>query len=783
MRKIISFIILAAFCTDLCVAPSYAQVFMPKPGQMVALSPAFHPSVLAGVKVYKNDPFRFDFILDKGDIVVTSKDEARRLIGYFLASLTVPEKDLWVNLSPYEKDRIVPDAFGLTEMGRDLLAQDYLLKQITSSLMYPEDALGKEFWSEIYKQAQEQFGTTDIPLDTFNKVWITPAKAIVYEKIQADNNAVAYVIESPLKVMLEADYLAAKNNAGAGSVEGDLAQDIIRKIILPSLEKEVNEGKNFARLRQIYHSFILAAWYKKKMKQSLLAQVYVDQQRVQGVNIDDPRESEKIWGQYVEAFKKGVFNFVKEERDTFSAEIIPRKYFSGGLNLVDKISTVSDLNPSALPNNAEIIRSKIDAAGNELPQDFLNKIQDLKGASFEHKTMTDFLTWVEDLIDARGQPLTDKEIDLLSESFNIKPWTLNLLRNDVSLQAKISKEFLRSLPDDGKVDVYLMRDALLLYQTEKTLGKGRPYAAYLSKEVFRSMAQGGMMADQIIPIMMSAVSIKLGFPVRGQMVQMIPGGKLKEFKEEFFKLYNEMLLGNELEGVDPRLRSFLTSHRGSVQKVTKVLKQYIRSLGISDEDLYSKGVRYIDTTMRGTFPLFLEAVTRSYFEQMGYVNVEDKTDTRMLLSVLSEEMSFLKPGQEQVARVFELGYYPVRFSGQLRDGIFPEVASSGEAQADALFILRTLLFQKELEDKPVNLLRRLELFMEGGRNAVPHGVDAMGYFIDAIKESGSPLAVYKDRIVEEYLKDEELFAIKLAPEKPGDPPTMLKIFLGKDLFN
>ncbi len=58
-----------------------------------------------------------------------------------------------INLSPYEKDRIIQDNFGKTEMGRDLLSQDYLLKQITSSLMYPEEALGKKFWDKIYAQA------------------------------------------------------------------------------------------------------------------------------------------------------------------------------------------------------------------------------------------------------------------------------------------------------------------------------------------------------------------------------------------------------------------------------------------------------------------------------------------------------------------------------------------------------------------------------------------------------------------------------------------------------
>ena len=69
--------------------------------------------------------------------------ESKRLINYFLASLTVPENDLWVNLSPYEKDRIVPEPLSKTELGRDLLPQDYILKQLTASLMYPEDELGE----------------------------------------------------------------------------------------------------------------------------------------------------------------------------------------------------------------------------------------------------------------------------------------------------------------------------------------------------------------------------------------------------------------------------------------------------------------------------------------------------------------------------------------------------------------------------------------------------------------------------------------------------------------
>ncbi len=332
--------ILTVFLTNTCLPLSCAQAITSPLENMVSLSPAFHPPILTGVKVYTKDPFRFDFILDQGS---TPKVEAvaTRLIKYFLAALTIPEKDLWVNLSPYEKNRIVPEAFGQTEMGRDLLAQDYLLKQITASLMHPEVGLGKKFWDEIYKQAQAKFGTTDIPVDTFNKVWIVPARAKVYEKPRpAGNNrpeeAVAYVAESRLKVMLESDYVAmsqqkdmAESSAPAGgraaqnagvetqnfaslhhdaTIQQGLAKQVIRNIILPVLEKEVNEGQNFAQLRQVYNSLILATWYKKKVMGAIKGsplEFYVGQNKVAGVNSDDPKESEKIWARYVESFKRG----------------------------------------------------------------------------------------------------------------------------------------------------------------------------------------------------------------------------------------------------------------------------------------------------------------------------------------------------------------------------------------------------------------------------------------------------------------------------------------------
>ena len=327
---------------SLLLAHQSDSFVLPEPGTMVHLSPEFNPPILKGIKVHPDNPFKFEFILDKGDSQLGNdqlKEESRKLIKYFLASLTIPEKDLWVNLSPYEKDRIIPQSFGLTEMGRDLLAEDYMLKQITASLIYPEDTVGKKFWKRIYEEAKKKFGTTNIPVNTFNKVWIVPEKAVVYENAKAGT---AYVVESKLKVMLEQDYLSLQKHEGIQSDKAQvqntnqLGSQIVREVVIPELTKEVNENKNFSHLRQVYNSLILATWYKKKIKDSILDQVYENKNKIAGVNIDDPQEKEKIYRRYLQAFKKGVFNYIKEEAipDTGLSSkeqgIFPRKYFSGG---------------------------------------------------------------------------------------------------------------------------------------------------------------------------------------------------------------------------------------------------------------------------------------------------------------------------------------------------------------------------------------------------------------------------------------------------------------------
>ncbi|MCK5214821.1 MAG: hypothetical protein KAR05_05660, partial [Candidatus Omnitrophica bacterium] len=182
------------------------------------------------------------------------------------------------------------------------------------------------------------FGSTHIPINTFNKVWIVPDKAVVVEE-----GGSAFTLDWHLKVMMEEDYLALGENLTSkkfgikfmsenkAKETNKLSSEFVRDIILPELEKEINEGRHFAPMRQVYLSVILATWFKRNLKESLLGKIYMNQGKVAGVDTEDKEIKDKIYQQYLQAFKLGVYYFIKEEADFATQTMIPRRYFSGGI--------------------------------------------------------------------------------------------------------------------------------------------------------------------------------------------------------------------------------------------------------------------------------------------------------------------------------------------------------------------------------------------------------------------------------------------------------------------
>jgi len=299
LRRMISLLVIVAFClislsSDLAYAADAGRqsLVLPVPTQMIKTSGAFSYPVLKGLKIDPQNPLNLRFIIDTQDTKMVNEDEARKLVNYFFTAVAVPQKDLWGNLSPYEKDRVVTDELGQTVLGEELLAQDYLLKQLSSSLTDPNTATGKDYWKSAVQS------------ETFKKIWIKPETAHVYE-----NGNQVFVTQATLDI---------ESEASAGSDT---------ELLLPTIKKEVNEGEHFASIRQAYYSIILGLWFKEKLKTSIFKN-YIDQKQVNGIAPSNPRSKEEIFNAYVESFKKGVYNLNAKTRE--NGRLVKKAYFSGG---------------------------------------------------------------------------------------------------------------------------------------------------------------------------------------------------------------------------------------------------------------------------------------------------------------------------------------------------------------------------------------------------------------------------------------------------------------------
>ncbi len=355
---------------------------------------------LKGIKVNDSDPGSYHFIVDRGDLSkeqFIAADESGQLLDYFKAALTVKEENMWVNLSAYEADRMLPPALGGTQLGRDMLSQDVVLKQLTASYMHPDNPVGRQYWNEVYKAALHIYGTSKVALNSFQKVWLVPKKAVVYE-LPVDDPApdvrkrfgvkpgerFAYIVETDLEALCECDLLALQNYAGTSAVGGagrgaDFTTEIFKEIVLPHIRREVNEGEHFVALRQVYHALILATWFKKKLsgveafsrvfesvnsdrpeslsvtirdisalsdKKHSRAAVSQRQGRVQPapapldhLTPDAPAfqvaDNVEFYEKYLRLFRNGVFRCARSEEGDEPGERINRLYFSGAVRFED----------------------------------------------------------------------------------------------------------------------------------------------------------------------------------------------------------------------------------------------------------------------------------------------------------------------------------------------------------------------------------------------------------------------------------------------------------------
>ena len=250
----------------------------------------------------------------------------------FMTGLAVSDDKFWVNLNPWEPDRIIDKQLGQSEVGRIMLEADLQMKRDFGNYTNPcANETGKTFWTLLDKkrdtlvqscmekfpgEIKNIFNVCFIPV---TRHWIVPDKVYAYT-----NGTQIYIINATLKINSEPEnhsYFRVVNQDNRSLSKGcleelnksskeynDYFRDLGNQMILPYVVADVNHGEKYEDLRDIYVSLALAQWYKSRITpQTDIFRDKFESSRPLVLKAMRPWSSKKIWDKLVYSFNNGEY--------------------------------------------------------------------------------------------------------------------------------------------------------------------------------------------------------------------------------------------------------------------------------------------------------------------------------------------------------------------------------------------------------------------------------------------------------------------------------------------
>ncbi len=203
--------------------------FMPTNAQSYGLGDLSNISGVVGVKVEGGLP---SLLFAEGE----NSEEMERLF-FQLYGLDDPERELWVNLKPGVGSKgLIGRWVGCMDVGRYLFETDLRLK---------EDA------TRMVDEVLEDYGIDVGEVGLEMRFWIEGGDVRMNEYEDG-----MLIDEARLKVRAE-----VKGSTKEGVEE---LNRLINGLVIPKLKEEVNEGKRYKRLRELYRLYIVSRWLKEK---------------------------------------------------------------------------------------------------------------------------------------------------------------------------------------------------------------------------------------------------------------------------------------------------------------------------------------------------------------------------------------------------------------------------------------------------------------------------------------------------------------------------------------
>ena len=257
----------------------------------------------------------------------------------FMTGLAVHDNKFWVNLNPWEADRIIDKELEQSDVGRIMLEADLQMKKDFSNYENPcTNETGKALWGLLEKkrEALAQQCMSKFPGEVRNidsirfrpvtRHWIIPDKVYAYT-----NGSQIYIINSTLTISSEpiADHSAFElkdqdiGTLSNGCLEelnrsakeyGEYYKDLNDHMILPYVISDVNSAERYEDLRNVYTALALAQWYKSSITSR--RDIFRGNLTSLDINIQkalEPWNAEDIWNEYVISFRNGEYKCWENE--------------------------------------------------------------------------------------------------------------------------------------------------------------------------------------------------------------------------------------------------------------------------------------------------------------------------------------------------------------------------------------------------------------------------------------------------------------------------------------
>lgn len=393
--RLISKLFLLIFVLNLVIVVNPANVLatdaiIPAPQALLLSVRNIDKLELLGLSLNSNNSREIDFYLSQS----TNFTEANKILEYFFTALTIPQKKWWVNLSPYEPDRIIDNELNQTKLGRDMLIQDYVLKQFSSSLTVPDSDIGQVYWKENYSNY------------SLGKIWVEPANV---ELVQGTDFVV--INKASLTVKAENEKLPI---------------EFVKRIT-----HAVNNDEHFAELRQIYSALILASWFKNIMKQSAYEPLIDTYKSKSFVDLSDSTKLE-VYRNYNISYVEGAYQITQKEKRL--GHLIKREYCTGGHNFTAMDSKVS-VRLTRLDSNSITVEDsiKVEVVDSEKPSNSSSVADVFKRLHYVFVGINPLLKYckpkddsssfidVVDLIHKRKQNGESIDVAKVAEEMNVDP--------------------------------------------------------------------------------------------------------------------------------------------------------------------------------------------------------------------------------------------------------------------------------------------------------------------------------------------------------------------------